>query len=509
MQREPHRRTRVLLINPPALRHVQYGENNEIIRRYWRLSDSIAPQLGDQYDEPNLGILMLAAAVSQDAYPVEVLDLHVENQRSRRATGRHLTWRRIRQMLRPYVLKADVVGISVITISVPPAVRLTEIIRQTKPSIHILAGGVFPTLNPIPALLPGVDAVVVGEGEAPLLRYLDQFETARHIDAGIPGVIYNNSRQNPGTPSNRPEVGRAVGECRTTLTVPDHSAPSVTKPTLDLDRAPAPAWHMLYSPTRSEPRVFRILTAKGCGYQCTFCSPARALGNTLRPYPLALVEQQARTALDTFGSDKLVIGDLTFFHEFDHSAEVCQMLARLQLSYKFKYWCQTRFDRVTDESARLLRESGCTQVALGIEAPDQQLLNKMRKGASLTTLDEALSILRDHRLPVQAYLMVGLPTESREQILHTIDFACEQIAGGYVQVANPAIYVPFPGNADAQHVNIVDHSYQNYAMCVFPHQNPLPVYQTELLDRFEIRGLWEFGLASISKALPKASDANA
>ena len=104
--------------------------------------------------EPPLGLAFIAALVRQRGFDVRLIDSTTE--------GYGLAdVRRIVAQWQPHL-----VGISANTPVYPLAVELAALVRSAAAEATVVLGGCHPTLYPERALAnPGVDAVVVGEGE--------------------------------------------------------------------------------------------------------------------------------------------------------------------------------------------------------------------------------------------------------------------------------------------------------------------------------------------------------
>ena len=76
---------------------------------------------------------------------------------------------------------------------------------------------------------------------------------------------------------------------------------------------------------------------------------------------------------------------------------------------------ETRPDWVTEKEVRLWRELGVTKVQLGVQAFDEEILKKIKRGHSLTEVAEATRMCRNAGLKICYHLMPNLPLSSPEK----------------------------------------------------------------------------------------------
>jgi elongator complex protein 3 len=76
---------------------------------------------------------------------------------------------------------------------------------------------------------------------------------------------------------------------------------------------------------------------------------------------------------------------------------------------------ETRPDWVTEAEVRLWRELGVTKVQLGVQALDEEVLKKIKRGHGLTEVAEATRLCRNAGLKICYHLMPNLPGSSPEK----------------------------------------------------------------------------------------------
>ncbi|MDH3998871.1 MAG: B12-binding domain-containing radical SAM protein, partial [Desulfuromonadales bacterium] len=85
-----------------------------------------------------------------------------------------------------------------------------------------------------------------------------------------------------------------------------------------------------------------------------------------------------------------------------------------------------RIDAITPEQVRILRESGHKTVALAPEAGSQRMRDLINKGIDEAQILSAAQILADGGIPnLKLYFMIGLPTETQEDVQAIIDLTVQ------------------------------------------------------------------------------------
>ncbi len=155
---------RVLLIRPPA-KHTVESEIPEAVE-------------AENLSYPPLSLLSIAQfLLDQTDHEVQILDAQLHNT----------PYDELEQQIRDYA--PDVVGITVFTVGLLDCHRTVATARKCPSVKHVVLGG--PHINDFPKEyvgLEGVDAVVKGEGQQPMLDLLAVWEAGKEAK-GIPGVI--------------------------------------------------------------------------------------------------------------------------------------------------------------------------------------------------------------------------------------------------------------------------------------------------------------------------------
>lgn len=300
----------------------------------------------------------------------------------------------------------DTHDIELLGVSVMPgpqmaaAVRGSLEIRRLRPHVKIAWGGYFPSLYPDETLnAKYIDFAVRGQGEETLLELLDALRGKRSFDS-IPGLSYKNPfglhRSNP----ERPMKG------------PDHF--------------PWSPFHRVPVQNYLRPSFFGKRTAVhhasiGCPFNCSFCGVHAAYGRAEKmesPQRTAAILKHLATE---YGADSVQFYDMNFFLREDHTRELAERLAPLQM----RWWCEGRVDVMgsySDATMRAIRKAGCTMIFFGAESGSNRTLKQMQKGI---TTEQTLAMARraqEFDIIPEFSFVLGTPTDPERDTRETLRF---------------------------------------------------------------------------------------
>jgi radical SAM superfamily enzyme YgiQ (UPF0313 family) len=101
---------------------------------------------------------------------------------------------------------------------------------------------------------------------------------------------------------------------------------------------------------------------------------------------------------------------------------------------------------VDDEVGRLLAESGCCSVFVGMEAGDSDMLKNMNKRSTLEDNIRAMKILQKYRIGVIVGVVVGVPRESKKSLFRTLEFLKKLSEFDNLDRIEWGSLIPFPGS---------------------------------------------------------------
>jgi radical SAM superfamily enzyme YgiQ (UPF0313 family) len=305
-------------------------------------------------------------------------------------------------------MQPEAVAISVYTSGhYTQAIELSNKIRQIS-NTRLIAGGYHATFMP-ESLTEYFNTVIQGYGE-------NSIKTALHVD----GII-NES--------------------------------------VDLDEIKNINWDLInlddYGIEMDGKRTATIITSRGCPYSCAFC------GNFNRKVMYERMDYvlDNLSVLKDRGFEAVYFLDDVFTLDYERMAYI---LYNVGMPYRVT----TRANLLDERKMRLLKDTGCEWLSIGIESGSQEILDKSNKGEKIEQIQMAIISAKKNGIKVKGFFIIGLPGETEETARQTIDFSLKLKEQGLTSADFYAL-MPFPGttiweNPEKYGIEILDRDYTKY-----------------------------------------------
>ena len=290
--------------------------------------------------------------------------------------------------------------------------RSTAELKETK----ILLGGPDLTYNYENYLKNGADFLVIGEGEESFLEFSQQFFGAQDYHK-VPGLIFNDTEGDIVK-----NVGRIKIKEIDNLSLPNRSKIDLT-PYLN-------AWKKHHGKS-----TLNISTQRGCPYTCQWCSTA-VYGQSYRRRSPKLVVDEIENLIQEYNPDALWFVDDVFTVSHKWIKAFAEEMKKRKISIPFE--CITRAERLNKEVLEQLKLAGCFRIWIGAESGSQRIIDLMKRQVDINKVAEMMQLTKKYDIETGTFIMVGYPTETREDIDLTIN---------YLKDANPdnfTITVAYP-----------------------------------------------------------------
>lgn len=198
-------------------------------------------------------------------------------------------------------------------------------------------------------------------------------------------------------------------------------------------------------------RMFRtvpIETYRGCPFTCTYCnSPMQTvlakesgIGNFLRTKNFDVLRTEIRNVIKKYKPEFMYFIDDSFTaRKKSEVFEFCDMYEE----FKLPFWFNTRPETCTPEMMQRLKEVGAYRISFGIEAGNEQYRKKvLRRNVSNANLRKSFDMLADSGIAFSLNLIIGMPGETREMVMDSIEF-CRTIRG--FDTLTVSIFTPYAG----------------------------------------------------------------
>jgi len=344
--------------------------------RIFETKDFTTPDyfLDDFVKYPPLGLLAVAAGVSF-AHDVEILDT---------ATRAMSLEEIIDHIIRK---KPDVLGISVVTRRLYTMHWIANEVKKLYPQIKIVAGG--PHINYFPKEtieLGAVDYALAGFCEKSFPELIDAIEKGEEESdlAVVPDLYFKRD-------------GKTI-----------NTLPAVVP--LVLDGIPFPDRRLIklsdyYTAADREPMT-TMYSSLGCPNQCIYCDVQEKQWHY----------RTAKSVVDEF--EKISKMGIKLIHVFDDTfnidrrrvIDICEEIIRRGL--KIRWTTRGRVFPFDEEMAALFKKSGGLRWYIGIETLDPEIMKYIKKGITISQIENFFRICHKHKIETMAYLIIGFPMET-------------------------------------------------------------------------------------------------
>jgi radical SAM superfamily enzyme YgiQ (UPF0313 family) len=323
-----------------------------------------------------LGIASPLGFLEQEGYAPAALDISVERLNAAK------------------VARARFIGIAVpMHTALRLGVRMVERIRALNPTCHICCYGLYATLNAEYLLAHGVDSVIGGEYEAPLLALIES------LDAGLDGAVIGVSQR-----------GRSAGPFlkRVEFHVPSRSA----LPPLEIYA------HLERDGVRG--RVGYVEASRGCKHHCLHCPIPPVYGGRFFAVPQEVILEDLRRLVQ-LGAEHITFGDPDFLNGPTHALRVTRAMhaefPTLTFDFTTKIEHILKHRELFPEFARL----GCLFAVSAVESLSDTVLANLEKGHTRADVFEALAIMRQAGVALRPSLVSFTPWTTLDDYVDVFD----------------------------------------------------------------------------------------
>ena len=361
---------------------------------------------------PSPGCLQLAAYLEEKGHELEFIDCTILDR----------PWHDLEDAIKR--IRPKVAGLSVsCTYFIYDIMNAARLIKDISPKTIIIVGGAHPSLIPEETLreCPEIDFICVGEGEITIHEFLEAVKRKEEDFSHILGLAYINHKGEFIYTGDRPLIE-------------------------DLDTLPMPAYHLYnmehpYIGLPSEgKRSFLVNFARGCGFDCSFCSESAFWHKRWRGRSPQKIADELELLKEKYNRRIFYVGDNIFNYTRERGIGFIEEMKKRNTGQKL--WVQSRAGFVIRDEDLMdgFREAGVYQFMIGIEHHRQNTLDLFNKKESVDTNTKAMQILKKHGLMVMATLMIGHWDETEKDRQALLKYVRP-----YVDHFGLNVITPFPG----------------------------------------------------------------
>ena len=274
------------------------------------------------------------------------------------------------------------------------SMETAKYVKNKFPEIPVVWGGAQVTALPQESIREDfVDVIVAGRGETILPRLINGLKE-KSLN-GIPGVYWKENGHIQGIPNTE---------------------------YMDLDSVPSWPYHIFKVKEYLNPKTMAInlTTTYGCPNRCGFCFWYKNK-STWSAFNAQRVYKEVKYFKDNYGVKDVYFLDSDFMADIPRALEIARLLKGLDITY-------TTNSRVSDiallneSDFKLLEESGCYSLQIGLESASQRMLKLMSKNIKLDDVEKIVKDIRATEIIPVFSLIFQLPTETLEDMKVTHEF---------------------------------------------------------------------------------------
>ncbi|MFQ5964749.1 MAG: B12-binding domain-containing radical SAM protein [Candidatus Scalinduaceae bacterium] len=318
------------------------------------------------------------------------------------------------------------IGFSVVTPQYQYALKVAKLIKSFC-DISIVCGGVHATMVPEEVIKEDCfDYVCVGEGEEAVL------ELASNLEKGADTKHIANiwSKDNGKTISNK------------------------VRPLPELSKLPRKDYDIFdfQDMINAEDGWVRLMTSRGCPFKCTYCfnhsiadryknETGRSFKdiNYIRRHDVDEVIEEINFLLTNYKDiTTFVFDDDIFTSNKTYLREFCD---RYGNTVKIPFVVNAHARAFDEDRAKMLKEAGCIIVKFGLESGSERIRREiLNRPMTNKEIIHAFECAHKYDLHTSAFVMFGLPHETKEDIFETIKLLGTIKPGRF----RWSIFYPFP-----------------------------------------------------------------
>jgi len=297
----------------------------------------------------------------------------------------------------------DIIGLSMMTSNLDQGRYLSDHIATEFPDVPQICGGAQSTADPqlTLELLPNVTGACVGQGEIVCREILEE----RRLCTSIKGLMIRGQKHR-------------FSHRRPLANIDQFAFPDPEAIPIEYYTKPSARTNLGWLS-----RSFTIVTSRGCPYSCKFCSSGGAYNKPIAYHSSQYVNKLVEHCAG-FGVDSILFMDDTLNVNHDRCQEILRGLIssnQFMPKGRLRWAGAIRANQVNSQLLRLMKQSGCFRLNIGVESGSDRMLQIVNKRTTVEMNMKAIRMVQDAGIDLFITLMIGIPGESKNDMMQTID----------------------------------------------------------------------------------------
>jgi len=297
-------------------------------------------------------------------------------------------------------LESDIVAFSCTSPTYSRGISIAKLIKLINPGVHIVFGGWHVTATK--TIESPVDQIIVGEGERAFLEVMKGNRTP--IISNLDVLSFSEL---PWPDRVAIRNGRHLDWCEKTY----------------------------------GERIASFQSRRGCPMSCTFCSERLMSNNNVRIRDPEDTLDEIEYVSKKYRIDRFKFIDPT--HGYPKLAAISFCKEKIRRNNRLPWEAMSHAAFITKDILKLMKESGCMQINIGIETADPYILKDIKKGVTIKKIEKVFKWCDEVGLDTRGFFMIGFPNETGKSYKLTKEF----IKKIKPKVVGFTILAPYPGNS--------------------------------------------------------------
>lgn len=342
-------------------------------------------------DFESLGVEYLMSSCSKEGHNVSFIYYEAEDTYLG-ITKRSISFNKITNEI--CRTNPDIVAFSCVTDNFKYQLQCANSLKKKHKDIYTIFGGIHPTAVPEKTLQNDcIDAVAIGEAECSLVNFLAESEKKTHFvfpEHPVPGIIFKKN-------------GQIIGKC-------------IEGRLPDLDQLQFPNKEPFFSSLRDSMHEYRIITSRGCPYQCSYCFNVflhQLRGEKIiRRRSVSNVIEELLCAKSKYLIKYIIFVDDSFTTDKNWIRRFC---SRYRTEINLPFACIANPQYIDEEISEILANAGCINIQIGIQSLSETMCHQiLDRKSDNTKIGTAIHNLKKNNIMVQVDHMLGIPGDTIE-----------------------------------------------------------------------------------------------